>query len=156
MVTGAIKVFSCATNFLNGRKCVFCGLFKAVKIARSYVRCQLCLRQKNLSKLHRDIAILQGFYQQQPEYRLASDLGLDTKTITWMYQRLRIVLFHTAELKGAKLSGEIEMDESYFGRCSEVAARPGRQRQKHRPRPSGARWEGYIPRRLNRSRCRPF
>jgi hypothetical protein len=42
-------------------------------------------------------------------------LGLDAKTITRVYQRLRMVLFHTAELEGAKLSGEIEMDESYFG-----------------------------------------
>ena len=32
-----------------------------------------------------------------------------------VYQRLRIALFHTTELEGAKLSGEIELDESYFG-----------------------------------------
>lgn len=115
MVIGAHTVFSCATNFLNGRKCVFCGSFKTVKTARSYVKCMLCGKQKSLSKLRREIAILQGFYQQQPAYRLASDLGLDAKTITRVYQRLRMVLFHTAELEGAKLSGEIEMDESYFG-----------------------------------------
>ena len=115
MVIGAHTVFSCATNFLNGRKCVFCGSFKTVKTARSYVKCLLCSKQKSLAKLRREIAILQGFYQQQPAYRLASDLGLDAKTITRVYQRLRMVLFHTAELEGAKLSGEIEMDESYFG-----------------------------------------
>ena len=115
MVIGAHTVFSCATNFLNGRKCIFCGSFKTVKTARSYVKCMLCGKQKSLSKLRREIAILQGFYQQQPAYRLASDLGLDAKTITRVYQRLRMVLFHTAELEGAKLSGEIEMDESYFG-----------------------------------------
>ncbi len=114
MAIGAHTVFSCATNFLNGRKCVFCGSFKTVKTARSYVKCMLCGKQKSLSKLRREIAILQGFYQQQPAYRLASDLGLDAKTITRVYQRLRMVLFHTAELEGAKLSGEIEMDESYF------------------------------------------
>jgi transposase len=115
MVIGALTVFSCATNFFNGRKCVFCGLFKTVKTARSYVKYMLCDKQKSLSKLRREIAILQGFYQQQPACRLASDLGLDAKTITRVYQRLRMVLFHTAELEGAKLSGEIEMDESYFG-----------------------------------------
>jgi hypothetical protein len=120
MVIGAHTVFSCATNFLNGRKCVFCGSFKTVKTARSYVKCMLCGKQKSLSKLRREIAILQGFYQQQPAYRLASDLGLDAKTITRVYQRLRMVLFHTAELEGAKLSGEIEMDESYFGGARRV------------------------------------
>ncbi len=115
MVIGAHTVFSCATNFLNGRKCVFCGSFKTVKTARSYVKCMLCGKQKSLSKLRREIAILQGFYQQQPAYRLASDLGLDAKTITRVYQRLRMVLFHTAELEGAKLSGEIEMDGPTLG-----------------------------------------
>ena len=87
MVTGAHTVFSCATNFLNGRKSVFCGSFKTVKTARSYVKCMLCGKQKSLAKLRREIAILQGFYLQQPAYRLASDLGLDAKTITRVYQR---------------------------------------------------------------------
>ena len=90
MVTGVHTVFSCATNFLNGRKCVFCGSFKTVKTARGYVKCTLCGKQKSLAKLRREIAILQGFYQRQPAYRLASDLGVDAKTITRVYQRLRI------------------------------------------------------------------
>ena len=115
MVTGVHTVFSCATNFLSGRKCIFCGSFKTVKTARSYVKCMRCGKQKSLTKLRREIAILQGFYQRQPAYRLASDLNLDAKTVTRVYQRLRIALFHTAELEGAKLSGEIELDESYFG-----------------------------------------
>jgi hypothetical protein len=104
MVIGAHTVFSCAINFLNGRKCVFCGSFKTIKAARIYVKCMLCGKQKSLYKLRREIAILQGFYQQQPAYRLASDLGLHAKTITRVYQRLRLVLFHTAELEEAPSS----------------------------------------------------
>ena len=46
MVIGAHTVFSCATNFLNGRKCVFCGSFKMVKTALSYVKRMLCGKQK--------------------------------------------------------------------------------------------------------------
>ena len=65
--------------------------------------------------MRREVAILQGFYQQQPAYRLASDLRLDVKAVTRVYQRLRMALFYVAELEGAKLSGEIELDESYFG-----------------------------------------
>ena len=155
MVIGAHTVFSCATNFLNGRKCVFCGSFKTVKTARSYVKCLLCSKQKSLSKLRREIAILQGFYQQQPAYRLASDLGLDAKTITRVYQRLRMVLFHTAELEGAKLSGEIEMDESYFG-----GARKGKEAVVREAKVSSlAFWSvmaGSTPRWWSRSRRRPF
>ena len=103
MVTGVHTVFSCATNFLNGRKCIFCGSFKTTKTARSYVKCMRCGKQKSLNKLRREIAILQGFYQQQPAYRLASDLGLDAKTVTRVYQRLRIALFHITELEGANV-----------------------------------------------------
>ena len=115
MATGAHTVFSCTTNFLNCRKCVFCSSFKTIKTARNYVKYMLCGKHKSLFKLRRETAILQSFYQQQPAYRLASDLGLDSKTITRVHQRLRMVLFHTAQPQGAKLSSEIELDESYFG-----------------------------------------
>lgn len=115
MVTGRHTVFSCCANFLNGRKCVFCGSFKTAKTTRGYVKCMACKKQKSLAKLRREIGILQGFYQQQPAYRLANDLRVDTKTVTRVYQHLRIALYHVAELEGAKLSGGIELDESYFG-----------------------------------------
>ncbi len=58
-----------------------------------------------------------GFYQQVPAYWLADDLGVDPKVISRVYQKLRAALFHVAELEGmaSKLSGEIELDEAYFG-----------------------------------------
>src|SRR3989344_5231539 len=117
MVTGQKNVFGCAANFLRGKKCVFCGSFKVSKTARGYVRCRNkpCGKQKSLNRLRKEIAIVQGFYQQQPAYRLASDLETDYQSITRVYQRLREALYHVAELEGSKLSGEIEMDESYFG-----------------------------------------
>jgi transposase len=109
------SVFSCAANFLRGRKCISCGSFKVNKTARGYVKCRRCLTQKSLARLRREIAILMGFYQQQPAYRLAGDLKVDVKVVTRVYQRLRQALFHVAELEGSKLAGEIELDESYFG-----------------------------------------
>lgn len=115
MVTGQNTVFSCAANFLRGRKCVFCGSFKVNKTARQYVKCRLCSKSKSLAKLRREIAIIKGFYQQQPAYRLASDLAVDVKVITRVYQRLRELVYHTCELEGGKLKGEIELDEAYFG-----------------------------------------
>lgn len=108
-------VFSCAANFLRGRKCISCGSFKVNKTARGYVKCRQCGGQKSLARLRREIAILMGFYQQQPAYRLASDLQVDVKVVTRVYQRLREALYHVAELEGGKLAGEIELDESYFG-----------------------------------------
>lgn len=115
MVIGRNAVFSCAANFLRGRKCVFCGSFKVIRTGRGYVKCRGCGKSKSLARLKREIAILQGFYLQQPAYRLAIDLGVDAKVVTRVYQRLREALYHMAELEGGKLAGEIELDESYFG-----------------------------------------
>ena len=117
MVTGVSGVFSCAANFERGRKCVFCGSFKVLRTARGYVKCRRCGRSKSLGKLRREIAVIKGFYQQVPAYRLATDLEVDAKVITRVYQRLRETLYHVSELEArqAKLSGEIELDEAYFG-----------------------------------------
>jgi transposase len=117
MVIGRNAVFGCAANFVRGKKCVFCGSFKVGRTARGYVRCRLCQQQKSLKRLRREIAIIQGFYQQVPAYRLASDMSVDVKVISRVYQHLRTIIFHTAELEGVanKMSGEIELDEAYFG-----------------------------------------
>jgi transposase len=115
MVTHRINVFSCHANFLNGKKCVFCGSFKTSRTARGYIKCAKCDKQKSLKKLRFEISALQGFYRQQPAYRLATDLGCDIKSVTRIYQRIRTIIYHTCELEGGRLSGEIEMDESYFG-----------------------------------------
>ena len=115
MVTRRNNVFGCAANFLRGKKCVLCGSFKTNKTARGYVKCRKCKKQKSLKMIRREIGIVTGFYQQVPAYRLANDLWVDYQTVTRVFQNLRLSLYHIAELEGAKLSGEVEMDEAYFG-----------------------------------------
>jgi len=117
MAQGQKNVFGCAANFLRGKKCIFCGSFKVSRTRRGYVRCRnkSCGKQKSLAQLRREIGILKGFYQVQPAYKLAHDLDVDYKTVTRVYQQMRETIYHVAELEGKKLSGEIEMDESYFG-----------------------------------------
>ena len=117
MVTAQKNVFSCQANFLRGKKCVFCSSFKVNRTRRGYVRCRnkRCRKQKSLRQLRREIGILKGFYQTQPAYKFSHDLGVDYQTVTRVYQRLREAIYHVTELEGGKLSGEIEMDESYFG-----------------------------------------
>lgn len=85
MVTGQKRIFSCAANYLRGRKYIYCGSFKVNKTARGYVKCRVCGKQKSLTRLRREIAILMGFYQQQPAYRLACDLAVDVKVVTRTY-----------------------------------------------------------------------
>ncbi len=115
MITVSNHVFSCAANLLRGRKCVFCGSFKVYKTTRRYVKCKLCGKTKSLNKLRREIEIIKGFYRQQPAYRLAIDLGVDTKTVALVYQQLREAIYYLSELESSKLKGEIELDEAYFG-----------------------------------------
>jgi transposase len=115
MVTKKKNVFGCAANFLRGKKCIFCNSFKTNKTARGYVKCRVCKKQKSLKMIRKEIGIVTGFYQQVPAYRLANDLGVDYQTITRVFQKLRTLLYHITELEGTKLSGEIEMDEAYFG-----------------------------------------
>lgn len=115
MVTVKKNVFNCAANFLRGRKCVFCGSFKVCKTQRGYVKCIPCGKQKSLKQLRKEVAILTGFYQLQPAYRIAFDLGFNYQVVTRVYQRLREAIYHVAELEAGRLKGEIEIDESYFG-----------------------------------------
>lgn len=115
MVTRRNNVYGCAANFLRGNKCVVCGSFNVCKTGRGYVKCLVCQKQKSLKQLRREITIVTGFYQQQPAYRLAADLGVSYQVVTRVYQRLREASYHMAELEAGKLKGEIEIDDAYFG-----------------------------------------
>ena len=116
MVTGPHRIVGCAANFCVAAR-VCCGACRVNRTRRGYVQCGTCRRQKSLAKLRREMAILQGVSQQVPAYRLAHDLGVDPKVISRVYPKLRAALFHVAELEGmaSTLSGEIELDEAYFG-----------------------------------------
>lgn len=103
------------TTFSLGRKCVFCGSYKVCKTRRGYVKCNKCKRQKGLKLLRRELQILIGFHQQIPALRLSRDLVVNVKTVERVYRKMREIIYHICELEGSKLSGEIEMDEAYFG-----------------------------------------
>jgi len=70
---------------------------------------------KRVKLLRRELKIIRWFYQQQPSYRLASDLSVNYQTVTRVYQKLREAIYHVSELESGKLKGEIELDEAYFG-----------------------------------------
>src|SRR5574341_934755 len=99
MVTMRNSVFNCAANFLRGRKCIFCGSFNVYKTRRGYVKCGKCNHQESLKQLRKEIAIITGFYQLQPAYRLAIDLGIDYQSVTRVYHRVREAIYHVAELE---------------------------------------------------------
>jgi transposase len=103
------------TSFLLGRKCVFCGSYRLWRTRRGYLKCRKCKRQKGKRILQRELRIIVGFHQQIPANRLAVDFGINYRTVERVYRRLREVIYHMCELEGAKMSGEIEIDDAYFG-----------------------------------------
>lgn len=105
----------CLTTFLTGRKCVFCNSYKVCRTHRGYIKCNACKKQKGSKLLRRELSILIGFHQQIPALRLSRDLAVNVKSVDRVYRKLREIIYHTCELEGAKLSGEIEIDEAYFG-----------------------------------------
>lgn len=103
------------TTFSLGRKCVFCWSYQVCKTRRGYVKCTKCKRQKGLKKLRRELSLIVGFHQQIPALRLGTDLVVSYNAVKRVYTRLREIIYHTCELEGSKLSGQIEIDEAYFG-----------------------------------------
>jgi len=65
--------------------------------------------------LQRELKIIVGFHQQVPASRLANDMGVNYRTVERVFRKLREVIYHKCELEGIKLSGEIEIDDTYFG-----------------------------------------
>lgn len=103
------------TSFYLGRKCPFCWSRSVCRTGRGYIKCEKCLKQKSLKKLHRELEILLGFVEQKPALQLATEMGVSINTVAKVYREIRELLFLQCELEGKKLSGEIEIDESYFG-----------------------------------------
>ena len=103
------------TSFLLGRKCVFCGSYRLWRTRRGYLKCRKCKRQKARGILKRELNIIVGFHQQIPANRLAMALGFNYRTVERVYRKLREIIYHVCEREGARLSGEIEIDDAYFG-----------------------------------------
>lgn len=103
-------------SFYAGRKCIFCGRRKLVRTRRGYVKCLRCQRQKSLKRLRRELLVLAAFRRQQTARLTALDLGLDYKAVKRIFDHLRLAIVVACEHEGRRLlSGEIELDDAYFG-----------------------------------------
>lgn len=103
------------TGYLAGRKCVFCGARKVCITKRRYVKCLKCLKQKSLRRLRFEIEVIIAFVHQRPAYQVAVEYGISYQPIHNIFRTIRELLFYQTELEGKKLSGQIEVDEAYFG-----------------------------------------
>ena len=103
------------TSFWLGRKCVFCFARTVSTTARGYVKCSKCGRQKSLKKLRRELEIIIAFVEQRPALQVSIEMGVSYPVVARVFKQIRELLFLQCELEGKKLSGEVEIDESYFG-----------------------------------------
>lgn len=104
------------TTFYAGKKCIFCGSRKLIRTRRGYLKCQKCLRQKSLERLRKELAVLSAFRRQQTARLTALDLGFDYKAVKRIFNNLRLDIIRRCEREGKELlSGQIELDEAYFG-----------------------------------------
>jgi transposase len=62
-----------------------------------------------------ELSVLLCFVEQRPAYQVAIEYEISYQTVTRIFRDVRELLFHQCELEGKKLSGEIEIDEAYFG-----------------------------------------
>ncbi len=103
------------TSFWLGRKCVFCTYRKTFVTARGYIKCGRCGKQKSLKRLRRELEIICAFVEQRPALQVSVELGVSYQVVARIFRVIRELIFNQAELEGKKLSGNVEMDESYFG-----------------------------------------
>ena len=104
-----------AANILRGRKCVYCGTYGLYRLADKRVKCRKCRRIYSLKKLIRDLEILHYFALELSANRTASELGVNYKTVRKRYMSFREKIAEYLEGNFRKLSGELEIDETYFG-----------------------------------------
>lgn len=103
------------TSFYLGRKCIFCEKRTVCITARRYVKCLNCKKQKSLKRLRFELSVLLCFVEQRPANQVAVEYGISYQKVARIFRDVRELLFHQCELEGKKLSGEIEIDEAYFG-----------------------------------------
>jgi transposase len=72
-------------------------------------------QRKSLKKLHKELGILLAFVEQRPAYQVALEYGISYPVVTRVFRNICELIFYQCELEGKRLSGNIEIDEAYFG-----------------------------------------
>ncbi len=102
-------------KFLEGKKCIFCSNYGMYRLSDKRVKCRKCKRVYSLKKLRRDLDILHYFALELSANRTASELGVSYKTVSSRYMFFREKIAEYLEENFRRLSGELEIDETYFG-----------------------------------------
>lgn len=102
-------------NKILGRTCFYCGKYGLYKLKDKRVKCKHCKIYYSLAKLRKDLKILYFFYLELSARKAARELRLNYRTVINRYRFFRERIFEYLEEQFTKMSGELELDESYFG-----------------------------------------
>lgn len=102
-------------KYVEGRKCIFCGKYGLYRLANKRVKCGSCGRFYSLLKLKRDLDVLYYFSLELSANKAAEVLGLNYRTVHSRYMLFREGIAEYLDSNFHKLSGELEIDETYFG-----------------------------------------
>ena len=102
-------------KFLEGRKCIFCGSWNLYRLADGRVKCRKCGRFYSVRKLKKDVDVLHHFCLELSARKTAKELDLSYNTVHNKYMFFREKIAENLENNFKKLSGELELDETYFG-----------------------------------------
>jgi transposase len=101
--------------------CPECGSRKLYTLADGRRKCKQCrkrftprARKRQLPK-HMIKEIVRLFWLMVPASRVAKDLGKNPKTILGYYNKLRCIISEESTHSCDQFSGEVEVDEAYFG-----------------------------------------
>lgn len=106
-------------------ECIYCGSQNIGKVRRNFNRCYKCkkewssrkgsiLEKSKLSYIE-FLLLLKLFILEVSANQASKELGISYRTVYKMYQMIRKQIYKYVTQEEEKLSGEIEMDEAYFG-----------------------------------------
>lgn len=102
-------------NIFSGKKCFYCGKYGLYKLSDGRRKCRHCRRAYSLHKLRNDLDILYFFYLELSARKAANELGIRYNTVHAKYMEYRRRIMEYLDGQFVKLSGKLELDETYFG-----------------------------------------
>jgi len=100
---------------LKGKRCIFCESNKTYRLADGRIRCKECGKKYSLSKLKKDLEVLHYFCLELSANKTARLLHLDYGAVRSRYMMFREKIAEHSRDNFKRLSGELEIDETYFG-----------------------------------------
>lgn len=103
------------TNILRGNKCIFCSNYHMYRLKDNRLKCRHCHRIYSLNKLRKELEILYHFYLEISARKTSIALGLSYKSVSDRFMEYRYKMADYLRKQFKELSGDLEIDESYFG-----------------------------------------